>query len=115
MSGSSFLTFGLTYWEGVGAATAGFFLVSIFMALNGRPGAFWHIPFPVAARASWGVIGFSFACLNRAFMACFWNASESSFVSNEPPRDVLPLKLFPLTALCRSQLIPPVARNVFTS
>lgn len=78
MSGSSFLSFGLTYWEGVGSATAGFFLVSIFMALNGRPGAFWHIPFPVAARASWGVIGFGFASLNRAFMACFWNASKSS-------------------------------------
>lgn len=78
MSGSSFLTFGLTYWEGVGAATAGFFLVSIFMALNGRPGAFWHIPFPVAARASWGVIGFGFASLNRAFMACFWNAINTA-------------------------------------
>ncbi|GAA5926418.1 uncharacterized protein JCM15063_000271 [Sporobolomyces koalae] len=77
ISGSSFLSFGLTYWEGVGASTAGFFLVSLFMALNGRPGAFWHIPFPVAARSSFGIVGYGWPALNRAAMGIVWNGVNS--------------------------------------
>lgn len=73
ISGSSFLSFGLTYWEGVGAATAGFFLVSWFMLLNGRGGAFWHIPFPVLARSSFGIVGYSWPALNRVIMGFVWN------------------------------------------
>ncbi|GAA5951448.1 hypothetical protein JCM3765_005938 [Sporobolomyces pararoseus] len=73
ISGSSFLSFGLTFWEGVGAATAGFFLVSWFMLLNGRGGAFWHIPFPVLARSSFGIVGFGWPALNRTVMGIVWN------------------------------------------
>ncbi|GAA6017004.1 hypothetical protein JCM11491_006126 [Sporobolomyces phaffii] len=73
ITGSSFLSFGLTYWEGVAASTAGFFLVSFFMAANGRPGAFWHIPFPVVARSSFGVVGYAWPALNRVAMGWVWN------------------------------------------
>ncbi|GAA5855754.1 hypothetical protein JCM3766R1_002224 [Sporobolomyces carnicolor] len=77
ISGNSFLSFGLTYWEGVGASTAGLLLVSFFMLANGRGGAFWHIPFPVLARSSFGVLGASWPALNRVVMGWVWNGVNS--------------------------------------
>ncbi|GAA5901512.1 uncharacterized protein JCM6883_000236 [Sporobolomyces salmoneus] len=77
ISGSSFLSFGLTFYEGVAASTAGFFLVSWFMLFNGRGGAFWHISFPVQSRASFGILGAAWPTLNRAAMGIVWNGVNS--------------------------------------
>ncbi|BGP51798.1 hypothetical protein JCM10450v2_007754 [Rhodotorula kratochvilovae] len=54
-SGSSFLSLGVTFWEGVGCATAGF-----------------AIGFPVVCRSSFGIFGAAWPAVNRAFMACVW-------------------------------------------
>ncbi|GAA6008307.1 hypothetical protein JCM10207_000080 [Rhodosporidiobolus poonsookiae] len=72
LGGSSFLSLGLTYWEGLGCSTAGYFLISFFMVACGRFGAKWHVGFPVACRSSFGVYGAGWPALNRAFMACLW-------------------------------------------
>ncbi|GAA6050846.1 hypothetical protein JCM3770_005736 [Rhodotorula araucariae] len=71
-SGSSFLALGVTFWEGVGCATAGFAIVSLWMIACGRPGARWNIGFPVVCRSSFGIFGAAWPALNRAFMACVW-------------------------------------------
>lgn len=96
LGGSSFLTQGISFWEGVGCSTAGYFLISIFMALNGRAGSKWHLSFPVAARSSFGgewpsglserrahlarllaVYGSFWCAINRAAMATVWNGVNS--------------------------------------
>ena len=42
------------------------------MLLNSDPGARYGIPFPVLARASFGVLGANIAAVLRAFVACGW-------------------------------------------
>jgi NCS1 family nucleobase:cation symporter-1 len=42
------------------------------MLLNSHPGARYGIPFPVLARASFGVLGANFAAVLRALVACGW-------------------------------------------
>ncbi|GAA5864049.1 hypothetical protein JCM8547_005119 [Rhodosporidiobolus lusitaniae] len=71
-SGSAWLTAGFNVLEALGCSTAGYFIISWIMVLNGRPGAKWHIGFPVAARSSFGIWGAGWPALNRAFMACLW-------------------------------------------
>ncbi|KAK4053264.1 hypothetical protein OIO90_004038 [Microbotryomycetes sp. JL221] len=57
MGGASFLSMGLSFWDGVGCSTGGFAIVAIFMALNGRAGSKWHIGFPAYCRSSFGIFG----------------------------------------------------------
>ncbi|GAA6038779.1 hypothetical protein JCM8097_002886 [Rhodosporidiobolus ruineniae] len=71
-SGGSWLTLGMSLWEGVGCSTAGYAIAAALMVVNGRPGAKYHIGFPVACRSSFGVYGAMWPALNRAFMACLW-------------------------------------------
>src|SRR5262249_53772354 len=42
------------------------------MLLNSHPGARYGIPFPVLARASFGVLGANVAAVLRALVACGW-------------------------------------------
>jgi len=42
------------------------------MVLNGHPGTKYGIPFPVLARASFGVVGSNIPALLRAVVACGW-------------------------------------------
>ena len=42
------------------------------MLLNSHPGAKYGIPFPVLARASFGVLGANVAAVLRALVACGW-------------------------------------------
>ena len=42
------------------------------MLLNSHPGAKYGIPFPVLARASFGVFGANVAAVLRALVACGW-------------------------------------------
>src|SRR5260370_33374283 len=42
------------------------------MLLNSHPGARYGVPFPVLARASFGVLGANFAAVLRALVACGW-------------------------------------------
>ncbi len=47
-------------------------VVLVPMLLNGHPGTRYGIPFPILARASFGVLGANIPALARAFVACGW-------------------------------------------
>ncbi|OBT89585.1 hypothetical protein VE02_01737 [Pseudogymnoascus sp. 03VT05] len=72
MIASSSVVAGLSWWQAwicvwVGYSTAGAFVVA-----TGRIGATYHIGFPVASRASFGVWGGLWPVFNRSAMACIW-------------------------------------------
>ncbi|BGP20101.1 hypothetical protein JCM10213v2_008236 [Rhodosporidiobolus nylandii] len=71
-SGATWLTLGFSYWQAIFCSFAGYFIISWVMVFNGRPGAKWHIGFPVICRSSFGIYGAGWPALNRAFMACLW-------------------------------------------
>jgi NCS1 family nucleobase:cation symporter-1 len=63
---------GWTWQAAVGAVVLGNFVVLIPIALNSHAGTRYGIPFPVLARASFGVKGANVPALLRAFVACGW-------------------------------------------
>ncbi|KAL2808295.1 NCS1 nucleoside transporter [Aspergillus granulosus] len=74
---STGLTVGLSMWEAVACSFAGQFLAGCLMALNGRGGALYRIPFPVLCRASFGPWGALWPTFNRAVMSVVWNGVNS--------------------------------------
>ena len=64
-------------WEALASQTAGQFVANLLMALNGRAGAMYRIPFPVLCRASFGHYGSLWPTLNRACMSVVWNGVSS--------------------------------------
>ncbi|KAM0787838.1 hypothetical protein ACM66B_003891 [Microbotryomycetes sp. NB124-2] len=107
MGGASFLSMGLGLWEGVGCSTAGFAIVAIFMALNGRAGSMWHVGFPVYARSSFGVYGAYWPTINRACMSIVWSGVNS--VSGGQVIYVLLHSIFPSIARIENKLSPDLA------
>lgn len=74
---STGLSAGLNMWEALGCQTAGQLLAGLLIALNGRAGALYHIPFPVFCRASFGQLGALWPTFNRACMSIVWNGVNS--------------------------------------
>ncbi|KAL4782610.1 NCS1 nucleoside transporter [Aspergillus varians] len=70
---STGLTVGLSMWEAVACSFAGQFVAGCLLALNGRAGALYRIPFPVLCRASFGPWGALWPTFNRAVMSIVWN------------------------------------------
>ncbi|RBR12931.1 uncharacterized protein FIESC28_08422 [Fusarium coffeatum] len=68
---------GLSMWEALGCSLGGQLLAGLLMALNGRAGALYRIPFPVACRASFGTWGALWPTFNRAVMSIVWNGVTS--------------------------------------
>jgi nucleobase:cation symporter-1, NCS1 family len=64
---------GLSMWESLACAFGGQALIAAIIALNGRPGATYHIGFPVVCRMAFGVYGAWWPTFNRAVMAIVWN------------------------------------------
>ncbi|PCD36049.1 hypothetical protein AU210_008601 [Fusarium oxysporum f. sp. radicis-cucumerinum] len=64
---------GLSMWEALACSLGGQLLAGCLMALNGRAGALYRIPFPVACRASFGTWGALWPTFNRAVMSIVWN------------------------------------------
>lgn len=60
---------GLSWWQAWICVWMGYGVASAFLILNARPGAVFHITFPVVARASFGVWGSLWCVFNRAAMA----------------------------------------------
>jgi NCS1 family nucleobase:cation symporter-1 len=52
---SSGIVAGLSWWQALIATAVGYSMAAPFLCLNGRPGAVFHIKFPVLARASFGL------------------------------------------------------------
>ena len=74
---STGLSAGLSMWESLACQTAGQFVAGLLMALNGRAGALYRIPFPVVCRASFGHYGALWPTFNRAVMSIVWNGVSS--------------------------------------
>jgi NCS1 family nucleobase:cation symporter-1 len=63
---------GMNWKQAIATVFLGNSIVLIPMLLNSHPGARYGIPFPVVARASFGVLGANVAALLRALVACGW-------------------------------------------
>ena len=63
---------GMSAWQAIGTITLGNAIVLIPMVLNGHPGTKYGIPFPVLARASFGIHGAHVPSVLRALVACGW-------------------------------------------
>jgi NCS1 family nucleobase:cation symporter-1 len=72
MLASSLIGGGMNWWQAIGTIFLGNTIVLIPMILNGRAGAKYGIPFPVFARASFGVRGANIPAMLRAVVACGW-------------------------------------------
>ncbi|MEI6949698.1 NCS1 family nucleobase:cation symporter-1 [Paraflavisolibacter sp. H34] len=72
MLASSLIGGGMNWWQAILTIFLGNTVVLLPMILNGRAGAKYGIPFPVFARASFGVTGANIAALLRAIVACGW-------------------------------------------
>ncbi|HZE93672.1 MAG TPA: NCS1 family nucleobase:cation symporter-1, partial [Gemmatimonadales bacterium] len=63
---------GWTWQAAVGAVVLGNFVVLLPIALNSHAGTRYGIPFPVLARASFGVLGANVPAILRGLVACGW-------------------------------------------
>jgi NCS1 family nucleobase:cation symporter-1 len=63
---------GMNWKQAVATVFIGNSIVLIPMLLNSHPGAQYGVPFPVLARASFGVLGANVAAVLRALVACGW-------------------------------------------
>lgn len=69
---SGLITAGMSWWQGLVTVSLGNLIVLIPMLLNGHAGTKYGIPFPVLARATFGVRGANVAAMARALVACGW-------------------------------------------
>jgi len=72
MLASGMIAGGMNWWQALGTVFLGNVLVLIPMLLNAHAGARYGIPFPVFARASFGVLGANLPAILRALVACGW-------------------------------------------
>ena len=72
MLASSLIEGGMNWWQALLTILLGNTVVLVPMLLNGHAGAKYGIPFPVFARASFGVRGANVPALLRAIIACGW-------------------------------------------
>jgi len=72
MLASSLIGGGMNWWQAIVTIFIGNTVVLIPMILNGHAGAKYGIPFPVFARASFGVKGANIPAMLRAIVACGW-------------------------------------------
>lgn len=63
---------GMSWWQAVFTITLGNAIVLVPMLLTGHAGTKYGIPFPVLARASFGLAGSHIPALLRAGVACGW-------------------------------------------
>ena len=72
MLASSLIGGGMNWWQAILTIFIGNTVVLVPMILNGHAGAKYGIPFPVFARASFGVRGANIPAILRAIVACGW-------------------------------------------
>jgi NCS1 family nucleobase:cation symporter-1 len=72
MLASSLIQGGMNWWQAILTIFLGNSIVLVPMILNGHAGAKYGIPFPVFARASFGVKGANIPAILRAIVACGW-------------------------------------------
>jgi len=72
MLASSLIAEGMNWWQAILTIFLGNCIVLIPMILNAHAGTKYGIPFPVFARASFGVKGANIPAILRAIVACGW-------------------------------------------
>jgi NCS1 family nucleobase:cation symporter-1 len=72
MLSSGLMAQGMNWWQALLTILVGNLLVLLPILANSHPGTKYGIPFPVFARASYGVIGSNLPALMRAVVACGW-------------------------------------------
>lgn len=72
MLASSLIEGGMNWWQAILTILIANTIVLIPMILNGHAGAKYGIPFPVLARASFGIRGANIPAILRAIVACGW-------------------------------------------
>lgn len=77
MLAASLIQGGMNWKQAVLTVFLGNTIVLAPMLLNSQPGARYGIPFPVLARASFGVLGANVAAVLRALVACGWFGIQS--------------------------------------
>jgi len=63
---------GMSAWQAIFTVMLGNLIVLVPMVLNGHPGTKYGVPFPVLARASFGIFGANIPSLIRGLVACGW-------------------------------------------
>jgi NCS1 family nucleobase:cation symporter-1 len=63
---------GMSAWQAIFTVMLGNVIILVPMILNGHPGTKYGVPFPVLARASFGVRGANVPSLIRGLVACGW-------------------------------------------
>lgn len=61
---------GMSWWQGILTVVLGNVITLVPLVLNGHAGCKYGIPYPVLARASFGIRGAALPALMRAFVAC---------------------------------------------
>src|SRR5216110_2814759 len=77
MLASGLIASGMNWWQALVTVALGNTIVLIPILLNSHPGTKYGIPFPVFARASYGVYGSNLPALLRALVACGWFGIQS--------------------------------------
>src|SRR5687767_15498381 len=70
--GSKLISKRIISWQAILVVSLGILIDLVPVLLNGHAGAKYGIPFPVFARASFGVKGANIPALLRAIVACGW-------------------------------------------
>jgi nucleobase:cation symporter-1, NCS1 family len=70
---------GMNWWQAVLTIMLGNVIVLVPMVLNGHAGTKYGVPFPVLARASFGIQGAHVPSLLRALVACGWFGIQTWF------------------------------------
>lgn len=82
MLAASLVKSGMNWWQAMLAIVFGNLIVLVPMILCGHAGTRYGIPFPVFARASFGVFGSHVPSLARALVACGWFGIQT-FIGGE--------------------------------
>ncbi|HJS57242.1 MAG TPA: NCS1 family nucleobase:cation symporter-1 [Vicinamibacteria bacterium] len=77
MLASGLMASGMNWWQALVTILLGNTIVLVPILLNSHPGTKYGIPFPVFARAAYGVIGSNLPALMRALVACGWFGIQS--------------------------------------
>jgi NCS1 family nucleobase:cation symporter-1 len=72
MMSSGLISAGMNWWQALITILLGNTIVLAPILLNSHPGTKYGIPFPVFARASYGVVGSNLPALMRAIVGCGW-------------------------------------------
>lgn len=76
---ASLIKEGMAWWQAVLTIMLGNVIVLVPMVLNGHAGTKFGVPFPVLARASFGIKGAHIPSLLRALVACGWFGIQTWF------------------------------------